>query len=274
MNYALNVLWDTSAVDIWFLDTTGNMPDALKGLAYEGKYLVTGVPAATVGHWAPGAKVYNLVDATWYINAGSTASPNWQTIPTSGSAFSLPSVENDTTTTTGISVNWGFNSITSGIAESLSATALTTGKIIRAIATAVTLTTGRYFEAFDGALAVWGIGANGHIHTLQTTAPTVGTVTAQGITAAAVTAGSGDVAGEITTTGTQNNVSATVIPIVFNKTYTAAPKSVQLTALNASGANGTSLPFISAINATGFSISVTPSATAGATPSWSYQVIA
>ncbi len=257
------VPWDTSLSDAE-LDSDGLVTQCKKNTA--------GAPTATVGKFIPNA----LVQATdgAYLNSGSTASPVFSKIETAASGFTLPLSETDAATTTTVSFAMIMSALTTGIAQRITAAAATTGKIFQAVATAATLTTGRYFNANDGATDVWGIGANGHNHTTQTTAPTVGTVTAQGITAAAVTAGSGDVAGQITTTGTQNNVSATVIPIVFNKTYTVAPKSVQLTALNASGANGTSLPFVSAISATGFSISVTPSASAGATPSWAYQVIA
>ena len=169
------------------------------------------------------------------------------------------------------------NAATTGILDVIFGTGLTTGIARKTVLAAATLTTGRYESYNDGAVEVFGVGANGHLHTAQTTAPTVGTVTAHGITAAAVTAGSTDVCGQITTTGTQDNSADSVIPIVFNKTYTVAPKSVTLTPLNNSGAGagvGNSLPYISATSATGFSISVSKSAAAGATPSWTYQVIA
>lgn len=173
----------------------------------------------------------------------------------------------------------GIRSLTANLAATsvldiITATGLTAGIAQKIVLAAATLTTGRYVSYNDGALEVFGVGANGHLHTAQTTPPTIGAVTANGITAAAVTAGSSDTAMQITTTGTQDNVAASVIPVAFGKTYTVAPKSIQLTALNAAGANGTSLPYVSAISATGFSISVTPSATAGATPSWMATVIA
>ncbi|MFK5283577.1 hypothetical protein ACI3PL_28785, partial [Lacticaseibacillus paracasei] len=76
----------------------------------------------------------------------------------------------------------------------VSGTGLTTGLGVQITAAAATLTTGRYISFNDGALEVLGIGANGHIHTTQTTAPTVGT-NATGLSAVAVTAGSTDVAG-------------------------------------------------------------------------------
>lgn len=273
MNYQTVVSFDPNLRDAWFTDTD-TLPTAMQGLVYAGIYIVTGAPVATVGKYLPGAIVHNAVDGTdWQMN-GSTASPSFVLLESSASGFTLPLSETDAATTTGTSFALIMSALTTGVAQKITAAAATTGALFEAIATAATLTTGRYFKANDGATDVWGIGANGHIHTNQTTAPTVGSVTAQGITAAAVTAGSGDVAGQVTTTGTQNNVSASVIPIAFNKTYTVAPKSVVLMPLNASAANGTSLAYVSAISATGFSISVTPSATAGATPSWAFQVIA
>ena len=125
---------------------------------------------------------------------------------------------------------------------------------------------------------MFGIGANGHIHTSQTTAPSIIVTTPNGITAAAITAGGTDVCGVITTTGTNNNGGNTVIDVTFHKTYTTAPKSVQLQALNtaASKAAAVSLltAYVSARTATGFTITIPADANAIATPSWSYQVIA
>ncbi len=342
MNYKLNVPWDVNVVDIWFLDTTGNMPVALQGLAYEGKYIVTGAPAATAGYWCPGAKIYNIVDATWYINTGTTASPVWATIPTSASAFSLPTAETDSTTTTGVSLAFTQNTITSGtgfaqalnglttgkghsithttavianggslqnisstsidtstttgvlqnlsstaslagtqtlhtysalttgIGDSLVVAALTTGIGNKVTAAAATLTTGRYYSANDGALEVFGIGANGHIHTAQTTAPTAAT-NATGISAVAVTAGSTDVAGTITTTGTP--ASGTVLTITFNKTYTTAPKFVTVEAANAA-AGGVNTPPIVTQTATTLVLTWPAGGTYAATPSFTYFVVA
>lgn len=268
VQYKMVVEWDASLMDVGFTDTLG--PNPVKGLAIEAIKITTGAPAAIAGFWCPGAQVYNVIDGTWYQMTGSTASPAW-TLNGTG-AFSLPASITDSSTTTGTSLALILSALTSGVGEKITAVATTSGKIFQAIAAAATLTTGRYFSANDGSLDVWGIGANGHVHSNQTTAPTIGTVTAHGITAAAVTAGSTDVCGQITTTGTQDNTTDSVIPIVFNKTYTTAPKSIQLTPLNSSGAVGSSQPYISAISATGFSISVSKSASAAATPSWAYQV--
>jgi hypothetical protein len=119
---------------------------------------------------------------------------------------------------------------------------------------------------------VYTIGANGHITSNQTTAPTIVVTTQNGITAAAVTAGASDIAGQITTTGTNNNGGATVLTITFNKTYTVAPKSVVIQPLNLSGQ--IIFPYVSSITATTFVLTIPASASSGATPSWCYMVIA
>lgn len=165
------------------------------------------------------------------------------------------------------------NALTSGVGELVSVTGMTTGTGLEVLATAATLTTGFYFAANDGALNTFTVGANGHLTSKQTTAPTIAVGTQAGITAAAITAGSTDTAGQITTTGTSSG--GTVFTVSFNKTYTVAPKTVQLTALNAAatytGTNLTTGVYVSSITATTFVVTL-PLAT-GATPSWSYLVV-
>lgn len=162
---------------------------------------------------------------------------------------------------------------TTGRIVNVNAAVLTTGSAVCIVATAAVLTTGFYLRLNDGAVNVLTIGANGHITTNQTTAPTIAVTTQNGITAAAVTVGSSDVNGSVTTTGTNNNGGATVLTVTFHKTYTVAPKSVMLTAANASAA-GPNAAYVSSITATTFVITIPASASAGATPSWYYQVIA
>lgn len=279
IQYKQVVIWDANLIDVGFIGSEQSVyPAALRGLACSAVQIVTGAPTAVVGQWMPGAKVYNAIDSTEYIMTGTTASPVWALVPTSTSAFSLPSSESDTITTTGTSLAWIMSALTTGIAQVVTAIATTTGKLYRAVAAAATLTTGRYFEANDGATNVWGIGANGHTHYTQTTAPTIAVSTANGISAAAITAGGTDVNGIITTTGTNNNGGATVLQVTFNKTYTTAPKAVLLFPRNAAAAKiaATSLAgvFISAIAATTFDITIPADASAGATPSWNYLIIA
>lgn len=137
-------------------------------------------------------------------------------------------------------------------------------------ATAATLTTGRYLSCNDAALEVFGIGANGHIHTSQTTAPTAGT-NATGISAIAVTAGSTDVAGAFTTTGTP--ASGTVLTITFHKTYTTAPKFVVVSPANAAAGGVNTMPIVTQ-TATTFVLTWPAGGVYAATPSYTYLVVA
>lgn len=170
------------------------------------------------------------------------------------------------------------NSATTGTLSVFSGTGLTTGILQKAVAAAGTLTTGRYYSANDGALEVFGIGANGHIHVEQTTKPTISVTQQNGITAADISTGSTDVAGIITTTGTNDNGGTSILRISFNKTYTNAPKAVILQALNAAAVKAADTSFagvfVSSITATEFSITIPQDVAAEATPSWAYIVIA
>lgn len=181
-------------------------------------------------------------------------------------------------TTTGIYTGAGIsqliaNSATTGTISSISATGLTTGIGEVVTATAATLTTGRYVSYNDSATEVFGIGANGHIHSKVSAAPpTIAVTTQNGITASAITAGGSDTCGVITTTGT--STGSTVITVTFGKTYTTAPKSVMITAANAAGGGVNSDPYVSSITATTFVLTIPPSGVYAATPSWYYLVIA
>ena len=207
-----------------------------------------------------------------YQNTGTYASPVWNLIETAGAGgLTLPATATDTTTTTGTSLAITANSITSGVGESLTATAVTSGIIYEAVAAAATLTTGFYFAANDGALNVFTVGANGHLASKQTTAPTIAVGTQAGITAAAVTAGSTDTCGTITTTGT--STGGTIITLTFNKTYTTAPKFVVLSAANAAGGGVNTPPVVTATSATTFVFTIPAAGTYAATPSWTYLVV-
>lgn len=172
------------------------------------------------------------------------------------------------------------NSATSGVLDVISATGLTTGIAKQVKVTAATLTTGRYVSYNDTTTGeVFGIGTNGHIiSTVSASAPTIAVTQQNGITAAAITAGGSDTAGIITTTGTNNNGGTSILQVTFGKTYTTAPKAVILTPRNAAAAKvaATSLAgvYVSATAATTFDITIPQDASAGATPSWNYVVIA
>lgn len=175
------------------------------------------------------------------------------------------------TGTTGV-ISATANSATTGSVVVISGTGLTSGKGLVINATAATLTTGRYISCNNASIEVFGIGAEGHIVSNQSTAPTIVVTTQAGITAAAVTAGSTDTCGNITTTGT--STGATQLTITFNKTYTTAPKTVCLTPSNAAAAMPNTGYLVDAITATTFRITVAAGGTYAATPSWYYQVIA
>lgn len=174
------------------------------------------------------------------------------------------------TTTAGLMTLTGNSATTASGLLRVSGTGLTTGLGVQITAAAATLTTGRYISFNDGALEVLGIGANGHIHTTQTTAPTVGT-NATGLSAVAVTAGSTDVAGTITSTGTPQ--SGTVITLTFHKTYTTAPKVVVYTPANAAAGGVNTMPIVTT-TATTAVFTWPAGGVYAATPSWTYLVVA
>ncbi len=100
----------------------------------------------------------------------------------------------------------------------------------------------------------------------------------KGITAVAISAGGSDTCGVITTTGTNDGTGDSTITVTFNKTYTTAPKAVVLQPLNAAAALCVAATgqgaWVTVSSATAFVIHVPSSATAAATPSWAYMVIA
>lgn len=289
MQNLTNVSWDLTLTDLVLLPSTAfTRPINIAGLVTSAVKMTTGAPTATAGKFIPNAIIQNAIDGGVYQNTGSTAAPVWSLMETSASGFTLPLSETDSTTTTATSFALIMSALTTGIAQSITAALATTGKIFRGVAASLTtgiiyeavaaianLTTGRYFSANDGATEVWGIGANGHMHSkVSASAPSIAITAAHGITAVALTAGATDMCGQITSTGTQDNTTDSTFTLTFGKTYTVAPKSVTLTALNAAGAVGSSLPYVVSISATAIVFGVSKSAAAAATPSWCYQVIA
>ena len=96
MNYQNVVSFDPNLIDVWFMDAD-TAPKTLAGLAYEGKYIVSGAPTAIAGQWVPSAKVYNTIDATWYINTGSTTSPSWTLCTFGGGGSGITQLTGDVT---------------------------------------------------------------------------------------------------------------------------------------------------------------------------------
>ena len=171
--------------------------------------------------------------------------------------------------TTGI-LDINATGATSGVIASVDGTGLVGGTAIEVLATAATLTTGAYFRANDGGVNVFAIGLNGHIQSRQTTKPTIAVTQQNGITAAAITAGSTDTVGVITTTGTNNNGGTTILTITFGKAYAIAP---QVVIAGANAAGSLIWPYISTTTTTTFVVTIPASASSGATPSWYYQVL-
>lgn len=176
------------------------------------------------------------------------------------------------TTTAGLMTLTGNSATTASGLLRVNGLGLTSGLGVQINGTQATMTTGRYLSVNNAANEVFGIGANGHIHsTASVDVPTIAVTTQNGITAAAITAGGTDTCGVITTTGT--STAATVLDVTFGKTYTTAPKFVGLQPANAAAAMPNTGYFVSATSATGFTITVAAGGTYAATPSFRYFVI-
>lgn len=177
--------------------------------------------------------------------------------------------------TTGTVALLTANAVTTGNLLSLSGTGMTTGTGVLVTATAATLTTGAYFRANDGGVNVFAVGLNGHIQSRQTTAPTIAVTVQNGITAAAVTAGSTDTCGIFTTTGT--STGSTTITVTFNKAYAVAPEVILLPANTAATVGVTSATtaqaFVSSTTTTTFVVTIPAGAVYAATPSYRWVCI-
>lgn len=175
-------------------------------------------------------------------------------------------------TTTGNLLTLTANSATTGGIAIFNGTGLTTGKGLVINATSATLTTGFYLACNDATGNVFTVGSNGHLTSNLGggTAPVM-TTNATGISATAIVAGSTDVCGSFTTTGTP--ASGTVLTLTFHKTYTVAPKFAVVSPINAAAANPNTLPTI-ATTATTITFTWPAGGTYAATPSYSYFVVA
>lgn len=260
--------------------TTGTMLDIAATAATTATLALITSATLTTGS----AMVMNLNGLT--TGTGLTIAHTTSVIANGGSLLRLSSTSVDTSTTTGavldmsssasvasVNILAAFNSLTTGKGMRMTTTSLTTGLIMELVATSATLTTGRYFSANDGTGEVFGVGANGHLHTTLGggTAPVM-TTNATGISATAIVAGSTDVNGSFTTTGTPQ--SGTVLTCTFNKTYTTAPKFVVISPINAAAGNPNTVPYVSSITATTFVLTWPAGGVYAATPSYAYAVIA
>ena len=226
---------------------------------------------------SPSTIVVDGTASTFTLPAGSSGSLTAGTVVegtnTTGPVFQTI----NTGAYTGIGVDQTLaNALTVGVGHLISVTGLTTGIGEQIVATQATMTTGRFLSFNNGATEVFGVGLNGHlVSTASANPPSAAITTAQGISAATLTAGATDTCGIITTTGTQNNTADSTFTVTFGKTYTVAPKGVMLTPANAAAALAAqSGAYISSVSATGFVVGVSKSSAAAATPSWNYLVIA
>ncbi len=177
------------------------------------------------------------------------------------------------TTTAGLLTLTGNSATTASGLLRVNGLGLTSGLVAQFNGTSATMTTGRYLSCNDATGEVFGVGANGHLHTVLggATAPVM-TTNSTGISATAIIAGSTDVNGGFTTTGTPE--SGTALTCTFHKTYTNAPKFVVITPVNAAAGNPNTVPYVSSITATTFVLTWPAGGTYAATPSYRYFVIA
>lgn len=286
----MTVEWDGAMMDVGFLDTLG--PNPFKGLAISGVKITTGAPAATVGVWAKGAQVYNVFDGVWYQMSGTTAAPAWTiNSAVAGSPGGPPTaVQTNNSGVFGGNANFTYDLATDAFASGLfdgagggqagwshagqfafikGGTATDFGQV--------------YANNFGVQLLGSGVGEvyfNGgsHIISNQAAAPTISVTTANGISAAAISTHSSDIAGVITTTGTNNAGGNSVLHITFSKVFpTGWIPRVVITPLNSAAAKASDAslitPVVNNVTEAGFDVVMTSDASALPTPSWSYHVI-
>lgn len=87
IQYQTVVGWDSTLIDLEYTDAD-TAPTALQGLVKFAIKTTTGAPTATAGKFLEAAQILNAVDSTWYENTGTTASPTWSLVPSSGSGIS------------------------------------------------------------------------------------------------------------------------------------------------------------------------------------------
>lgn len=151
IQYKQVVIWDSNVIDVGFLGSEQSVPKALRGLASEGIYIVTGAPAATVGQWIPAAQIKNAVDGTTYENTGTTAAPVWTLLSTGGGG-GISALTGDVTA-----------SGSGSVAATIAANAVTTAKILNANVTLAKLAAGiapSHVVKFAGKITWSGSGAS------------------------------------------------------------------------------------------------------------------
>lgn len=88
IQYRTVVGWDRTLVALEFVeDDAVTRKAGIAGLVNYAVKITTGAPAATAGKFMKAAQIQNAVDGTWYENTGTTASPTWSLVPSSGSGI-------------------------------------------------------------------------------------------------------------------------------------------------------------------------------------------
>ena len=84
IQYQTEVGWDVTLKDLGYTDAT-TIGAAFAGLVTSAVKVTTGVPAVTAGKFIPGAIIQNASSGVIYQNTGTTATPVWSIIESSGS---------------------------------------------------------------------------------------------------------------------------------------------------------------------------------------------
>lgn len=89
VQYYSVVSWDSSLIDV---ETTDSENTVAPELVQSAVKITTGAPTATANKFMRGAFVQNAVDGTVYVNTGTTASPVFKLVDTSGAVSGFVTV--------------------------------------------------------------------------------------------------------------------------------------------------------------------------------------
>ena len=88
VQYKTNVKWDVTLCALEFIEDDAITREAkIAGLCQFAIKITTGAPTATANKFIKAAQIQNAVDGTWYENTGTSASPVWSLVPSSGSGI-------------------------------------------------------------------------------------------------------------------------------------------------------------------------------------------
>jgi len=83
IQYQTEVGWDATLKDLGYTDSS-TIGEAFGGLVICAVKVTDGAPTATAGKFIPAATIQNAVSGVLYQNTGTTASPVWSIIESSG----------------------------------------------------------------------------------------------------------------------------------------------------------------------------------------------